>query len=115
VTHYHTAYGFPRHGLSWTDDEHETIEAAWLAVGEIVKENWLQDKAQILNGERHGNVKWSYARAAQLCLSAHLPANSSFEIPALNSDNDAMSYGVISCDEKHVTCSVTMITVDLTC
>lgn len=108
--HFHTACGFPRHGLTWIDDEHETTEAAWAAVGEIVGENWRQDKAQILAaGERHGKVKGAYARAAMLCLSGHLPANSSFEIPALDSDRDAMSYGVISCDEEHVTCVVVSI------
>jgi hypothetical protein len=109
VTHFHTAYGFPRHGLRWTDEEHETTEAAWAAVGEIVGENWRLDRARIHSEERHGNVKGAYARAAMLCLSGHLPAGHSFDIPALDSEKDAMSYGVISCDETHVTCSVTPI------
>jgi hypothetical protein len=107
VIHYHTAYGFPTHGLRWTDEEHETTEAAWAAVGKIVGENWRLDRARIHSDERHGNVKGAYARAAMLCLSGHLPAGHSFDIPALDSERDAMSYGVISCDLDHMPCSVT--------
>lgn len=102
MTHFHTVYGFPRHGLRWTEDEHETLEAAWGAVGLVVGENWRQDKPRILApGERHGNVKGAYARAATLCHSAHLPAGASFEIPALDSENDAMVYGVVECPYAH--------------
>jgi hypothetical protein len=44
-----------------------------------------------------------------LCLSGHLPAGTSFDIPALDSERDAMSYGVIECDLDHMPCSVTPI------
>jgi hypothetical protein len=103
MTHYHTAYGFPTHGLHWTDEEHETTEAAWAAVGEIVGENWRQDKARIQSDPKQfGLVARDYARAASLCISGHLPAGSRFNIRALDSENDEMEYRVVECDKAHL-------------
>jgi hypothetical protein len=110
MIHFHTAYGFPRHGLHWTDEEHATTEAAWAAVGEIVGENWRQDKARIHSDpKQYEVVKRAYARAGGICISAHWPADKGFEIPALDSEQDAMCYRVISCDQEHAPCSVTPI------
>lgn len=99
--HFHTLYGIPGWGITWTDSQHDTPQQAWDVVRDVLQDNWMQDRDIIkARPEKHGNVARAYTRAVMLSLTLGEPGR--VHIPSLDRSDMGLTLGVTACTDAHL-------------